>query len=196
MKDIKNINFFGNLYTLIEIAINNNYDLNEIRKLTNYMDKKDTEKIKENFPELSKFIPYCNWYELKGKNILAISAYIYDLYKETGLLPDLGNYDFEPDINKLEHWEYINPYVYEINPNDGFEFAEKLFDADIWNLFLSGNARMNFYEGRDIKLEQRIKYAIVEYMLKRPQFFNTEDFVENKILTKKYNIKESEKDGT
>lgn len=196
MKDIKNINFFGNLYTLIEIAINNNYDLNEIRKLTNYMDKKDTEKIKENFPELSKFIPYCNWYELKDKNILAISAYIYDLYKETGLLPDLGNYDFEPDINKLEHWEYINPYVYEINPNDGFEFAEKLFDTDIWNLFLSGNARMNFYEGRDIKLEQRIKYAIVEYMLKRPQFFNTEDFVENKILTQKYNIKESEKDGT
>lgn len=196
MKDIKDINFFGNLYTLLEIAINNNYDLNQIRRLTNYMDKKDVDKIRENFTELSKFIPYCNWYILKGKNILAISAYVYDLYRETGLLPDLGNYDFEPDVNKLEHWEYINPYVYEINPNNGFEFAEKLFDADIWNLFLSGNARMNFYQGKDIKLEQRIKYAIVEYMLKRPQFFNTDDFVENKILTKKYNVKESEKDGS
>lgn len=196
MKDIKDINFFGNLYTLIEIAINNNYDLNQIRKLTAFMDKKDAEKIKENFPELSKFIPYCNWYVLKNKNILAISAYVYDLYRETGLLPDLGNYDFEPDINKLEHWEYINPYVYEINPNEGFEFAENLFNADIWNLFLSGNARMNFYQGKNIKLEQRIKYAIVEYMLKRPQFFNTEDFVENKLLTKKYNIKESEKNGS
>ena len=49
---------------------------------------------------------------------------------------------------------------------------------------------MNYYQGIDIKLEQRIKYAIVEYMMKRPQFFNTNDFVENEILIKKYRRKE------
>ena len=189
------IKFFGNLYTLLEIAINNNFDFNELQRLTKYMNDKNIEKIKVSFPVLQKFIPYCKWYVLKKKNILAMSAYIYDLYKETGLLPDLNNYDFEPDINKLEHWQYENPYVYEINPNTGFEFAEKIFDCDVWNLFLSGNARMNYYEGKDIKLETRIKYAIVEYMLRRPQFFNTDDFVENKILTKKYNKNKEEKNG-
>ena len=189
------IKFFGNLYTLLEIAINNNFDFNELQRLTKYMNDKNVEKIKVSFPVLQKFIPYCKWYVLKKKNILAMSAYIYDLYKETGLLPDLNNYDFEPDINKLEHWQYETPYVYEINPNTGFEFAEKIFDCDVWNLFLSGNARMNYYEGKDIKLETRIKYAIVEYMLRRPQFFNTDDFVENKILTKKYNKNKEEKNG-
>lgn len=181
------IKFFQNLYTLIEIAINYNFNSKELKKLADYMDNKDTDKIKLEFNVLSKFIPYCNWYVLNKKNILAMSAYIYDLYKETGLLPDLNNYDFEPNKEKLEHWQYINPYVYEINPNNGFEFAKDIFNCDVWNLFLSGNARMNFYEDKDIKLEQRIKYAIVEYMLKRPQFFNTDDFVENKILSKKYN---------
>ena len=189
MKDIKEIKFFGNLYTLLEIGINNNYELSQLKKLAEYMNKKNIDKIILTFPELKKFIPYCNWYILEERNILAMSAYIYDLYKETGLLPDIENYDLEPDINKLEHWEYINPYVYEINPNNGFDFAEEIFYCDVWNLFLAGNARMNFYERKNVKLEQRIKYAIVEYMLKRPQFFNTDDFVENKILSEKYNIK-------
>ena len=57
----------------------------------------------------------------------------------------------------------------------------------IWDLFLSGSARMDYYEGKKTSLEQRIKYAIVEYMLKRPQFYTTEDFVDNEILHKKYN---------
>ena len=30
------INFFGNLYTLLEIAINNNFDFNELQRLTKY----------------------------------------------------------------------------------------------------------------------------------------------------------------
>lgn len=190
MKDIKEIKFFGNLYTILEIMMHQNYKIEDVQKVSRYMNEKKKDHIMEKYPDLKKFIPYCNWYELEGKNILAMSAYVYDLYTETGLLPDLQNYDFEPDKEKLEHWQYINPYVYEINPNDGFEFASEIYDCDVWNLFLSGNARMNFYEGKDIKLEQRIKYAIVEYMLKRPQFFNTDDFVENKILTKKYNKKE------
>ena len=48
---------------------------------------------------------------------------------------------------------------------------------------------MDYYEGTRTDLEQRIKYAIVEYMLRRPQFFSTEDFVDNPILHKKYKKK-------
>lgn len=182
--------FINNLYTLIEIGINNNYNSEKLRRLGFLMNKKDTDRIIEEFEELGKFIPYCQWYIINNKNVLAMSAYIYDLYKDTGVLPDIDNYDLEPSTEKLEHWQYINPYVIEIDPNTGFEFAKKIYDCDVWNLFLSGNARMNYYQGIDIKLEQRIKYAIVEYMMKRPQFFNTNDFVENEILIKKYRRKE------
>lgn len=182
--------FINNLYTLVEIGINLNFSSERLRRLAFLMNKKDIDNLFLEFEELSKFIPYCQWYIINDKNILAMSAYIYDVYRDTGLLPDIKNYDLEPDINKLEHWQYINPYVIEIDPNTGFEFAKKIYDCDVWNLFLSGNARMNFYENKNVKLEQRIKYAIVEYMMKRPQFFNTDDFVENEILTKKYRKKE------
>lgn len=185
------MNFINNLYTLIEIGINNNFSDDDIKKLSYLMNKKNVDKISNKFPLLKIFIPYCDWYIINNKNVLAMSAYIYDLYKNTGILPDLGNYDLEPNIEKLEHWQYINPYIVEINPNNGFDFAKKYFDnCDIWNLFLSGNARMNYYQGENTKLEDRIKYAIVEYMLKRPQFFNTDDFVENQVLLKKYRKKE------
>lgn len=187
------MNYFDSLYTLIEIAINNNIQQNKLSSLNYYLNKKDAASIKEKFPEISKFVPYCKWYVIQGKNMLAMSAYIYDLYKDTGLLPNLDNYDFNPDIEKLEHWQYINPLVFEINPESQFEFAKDIFkDCNIWNLFLSGCARMNYYEGQKIDLEQRIKYAIVEYMVRRPQFFTTEDFVENPILHKKYNKKKEE----
>ena len=181
--------YINNLYTLIEIGININFDSNKLKRLALLMNKKNIEKINEEFPELNIFIPYCQWYIVNNKNVLAMSALLYDLYKDTGLLPDIENYDNEPDINKLEHWQYINPYFIQIDPNTGFEFAKKIYDCDVWNLFLAGNARMNYYEGENIKLEQRIKYAIVEYMMRRPQFFNTDDFVENEILTKKYRKK-------
>lgn len=183
--------FINNLYTLTEIGINNNFTQKQLQRLSFLMNKKDIDKITDEFEELRRFIPYCSWYVVSKRNVLAMSAYIYDLYKDTGLLPDIENYDLEPDTNKLEHWQYINPYVFEINPNDGFDFAKNLFEdeCDIWNLFLSGNARMNYYEGENTKLEQRIKYAIVEYMLRRPQFFTTKDFVENEVLIKKYRKK-------
>lgn len=117
-----------------------------------------------------------------------MSAYIYDMYRDTGILPNLDDYDFNPSIEKLEHWQYISPLVFEINPNTDFEFAEKIFsDCKIWDLFLSGSARIDYYEGKKTTLEQRIKYAIVEYMMRRPQFYSTEDFVDNEILHKKYN---------
>lgn len=189
------MNYFDSLYTLIEIAINNNVDSKKINSLSYYLNKKDIDSIRQKFPELLKFIPYCKWYVIQEKNILAMSAYIYDVYRDTGLLPNLDNFDINPDIDKLEHWQYINPLVFEINPETGFEFAKKIYkDCDLWNLFLAGCARMDYYEGKNVELEQRIKYAIVEYMIRRPQFFTTEDFVDNKILHKKYNKNYKEED--
>lgn len=185
------MNYFGTLYTLVEIAINHNIESGKLGRLSFYMNEKDLFSIKENYPEISKFIPYCNWYIIQGRNVLAMSAYIYDIYKQTGLLPNAEEVDINPDIEKLEHWQYINPLVFEINPESAFEFAEKIFpDCNIWNLFLSGSARMNYYTGEDTSLEQRIKYAIVEYMTRRPQFYSTEDFVDNEILHKKYKKEE------
>ena len=178
--------FISNLYTLVEIAINNGFSKEELKKLVNYMDKKDVSKIIKFYPILEKFIPYCSWYVISNKNVLAMPSCVYDLYEETSLLPDLKNYDYDSSIDKLDHWKYSNPVVVELNPNTDFEFAEQIFpNCDIWNLFLAGNARMNYYQKQNISIEKRIKYAIVEYMMKRIQFFNTEDFVENKKLKKK-----------
>lgn len=181
------MNYFDNLYTLIEIAINHNIDKDRLRVLKRFLNEKKEEMIIEKFPELAKFVPYCNWYIIQEQNMLCISAYYYDVYKDTGLLPNLENFDIDPIIDKLEHWEYINPVFFEINPETGFEFAKSIYpECNLWNLFLSGCARMDYYEGKKTKLEQRIKYAIVEYMMRRPQFFTTEDFVDNEILHKKY----------
>lgn len=188
------MNYFNNLYTLIEIAINHNMENGRIQSLAYQLNNKNLFEVKEKFPELEKFIPYCDWYVIQGKNVLAMSAYLYDVYKQTGLLPDLRKVDINPSVEKLEHWQYINPIVFEVNPGEGFEFAENIFkDCDIWNLFLSGSARMDYYEGRSVPLEQRVKYAIVEYMMRRPQFYSTEDFVDNEILHKKYKVKGVEK---
>ena len=185
------MNYFGNLYTLIEIAMNHNIQQPRLAPLSVFLNKKDLFSIKENYPELIKFIPYCRWHIIQGRNVLAMSAYIYDVYKTTGLLPNIDEVDINPDKEKLEHWQYINPLIFEINPESDFEFAEKIFpDCDIWNLFLSGSARMDFYTGGETSLEQRIKYAIVEYMMRRPQFYSTEDFVDNEILHKKYKKEE------
>ena len=181
------MNYFDSLYTLIEIAINNNVPRTKLQSLSYYLNKKDIPSIRDKFPELSKFIPYCKWYVIEERNMLAMPAYTYDIYKDTGLLPNLKNYDINPDRERLEHWQYTNPLIFEINPDEGFDFAKNIYkDCNIWGLFLSGCARMDFYEERDITLEQRIKYAIIEYMMRRPQFFTTEDFVDNPILHKKY----------
>lgn len=186
------MNYFDGLYTLIEIAINNNISNNRLRGLREALNNKDIEKINKDYPEVKKFIPYCKWYVIEEQNMLCMSAYIYDIYTETGILPDLKNYDINPDRDKLEYWQYITPICFNINPSEGFEFANKLFETDeIWNLFLSGSARINYYQKQDVSLEQRIKYAIVEYMIRRPQFYTIDDFVDNPILHKKYKRKEN-----
>ena len=181
------MDYFEGLYTFVELAINNNIPQNDMTKLIRFLKNKDTDGIEENFPKLAKFIPYSDWYIVQGKNMLCIPAYFYDTYQATGLLPNIENFDKNPDTSKLEHWQYINPIMFEINPETNFDFAKKIFpNCNLWNLFLSGCARMDYYEGEDVTLEQRIKYAIVEYMIRRPQFFTTEDFVENEILHRKY----------
>ena len=185
------MNYFDGLYTLTEIAINNNIPQNDMSTLIRLMKNKEKEKIQEKFPKLAIFLPYCDWYIVQGENMLCMPALYYDTYQDTGLLPNLENFDINPDVNKLEHWQYTNPIMFEINPDKGFEFAKNIYPkCNIWNLLLSGCARMDYYEGESIPLEQRIKYAIVEYMIRRPQFFTTEDFVENEILHKKYRRKE------
>lgn len=187
------MNYFDNLYTIIEIGINHNYSKGKLNALSKFLNKKNIEGIRKNFPELTKFLPYCNWYTVQNKNMLAMSAYIYDIYKSTGILPNIQDFDINPDIDRLEHWQYINPLVFEINPETDFEFAKDIFpDCNIWNLFLSGSARINYYEEDNISLEQRIKYAIVEYMVRRPQFYSTNDFIDNDILHKKYKKKKNE----
>lgn len=190
------MNYFDSLYTLIEIAINNNVKKSRLSSLSYYLNKKDEASIKEKYPELAKFMPYCKWYIIQERNMLAMSAYTYDVYRDTGLLPNLENYDINPDVGRLEYWQYVNPLIFEINPDSQFEFANVVFkDCNIWNLFLAGCARMNYYQEENIDLEQRIKYAIVEYMIRRPQFFTTEDFVDNPILHKKYKKDRGNKNG-
>lgn len=185
------MNYFNGLYTLIEIALNNNINGQKLRFLKQDLNDKNIIKITKDYPEIKKFIPYCQWYIIQEQNMLCMSAYVYDMYTETGLLPDLNNYDINPDTDKLEYWQYITPISFTINPNNGFEFAKELFDTEeIWNLFLSGSARMDYYEGEKTSLEQRIKFAILEYMIRRPQFYTTDDFVDNPILHKKYKKKE------
>jgi len=191
-------NSFYGIYTLIEIAINHNISIPDIKRISRLMNKKDSERIGEEFPVLQKFLPYCKWYSIQGNNVLAMPAYTYDLYKATGILPSLDNFDLEPDTERLEEWQYINPIVFEITPDTGFDFAKNIYpDSNIWSLFLSGSARMNYYEESQTTLEQRIKYAIVEYMMRRPQFYNSEDFTDNEILHRKYNknYKKKEEEG-
>ena len=93
--------FINNLYTLLEIGINNNFSNEKLKRLSYLMQIKDINRISEEYPDLQKFIPYCSWYIISDRNVLAMSAYIYDLYRDTGMLPDIENYDLEPSIDKL-----------------------------------------------------------------------------------------------
>lgn len=187
------MNFFNGLYTLQEIAIHHNFSENDIKSLTNLSKKEELDKIMIRFPQLKKFIPYCELYQKDNKKFYAMPAYIYDTYVNTGFLINIKNYDEESDINKKEYWQYNVPLYLNIKPQENLEFAKGIFnnleDDEIWKLFLSGNARMNYYQDENTSIDQRIKYAIVEYMLKRPQFFTTDDFIDNPILHKKYKQK-------
>lgn len=188
------LNFFKGLYTLQEIAIHHNFDEKDIKLLSQYSTRKQLNKIAIKFPQLSKFIPYCEGYRKGKRYFYAMPAYLYDTYCATGFLVDMNNYDTKHDANKKEYWRYNPSISLDLKPQEDWEFAEKLFEKkgdivendDVWKIFLAGCARMDFYQGQETSVQQRIKYAIAEYMLKRPQFFTTDDFVDNPILHKKY----------
>lgn len=188
------MNFFNSLYTLQDIAIHHNLNSKDLRAITKYSNNKDLQSITKKCPFFRKFVKYCKSYETEDGNVYAIPAYIYDLYTDTGLLIDIDLFDRKQDKSKLNYWEY-NPFInLELDLTTGWSFAKSVYknkdskikDEDIWKMFLAGCARMDYYQNEEVDIEQRIKYAIVEYMLKRPQFFTTDDFIDNPILHKKY----------
>ena len=183
------------VYTLQEIANVINLSLDDLAIINYHSRKKQIDEILSKVPSLRKFKPFIKLIHAQGKNLYVIPAIIFDKYIETGILPDTGIDVKEPDINKKEYWQYNSSYTYELNTKDNWEFALKYFrendyrieSEDIWDIFLAGCARMNYYQETDIDVSQRIKYAIMEYMLRRPQYFNTNDFVDNPNLHKKQN---------
>ena len=182
------------LYTFEEIAINHNMPSYDIRKISKMSDKKQLNEIFKKYEFLKKFAPYCDSYKLDGKNVYAIPAYIYDVYTDTGNLINTEIYDEQPSKNKLEYWQYTSPICLELKLKEDWEFANSLIEEkykgisseELWNVFLSGCARMDYYQESQVDIQRRVKYAILEYMMKRPQFFYTSDFIDNPVLHLKY----------
>ena len=65
------MNYFNNLYTLTEIAINHNISKGRLSNLSHFMNEKKIGHIKKNFPELIKFLPYCQWYIIQRKKYIS-----------------------------------------------------------------------------------------------------------------------------
>lgn len=71
------MNYFDNLYTLSEIGINHKFSSGRLSNLSHFMHQKDIEKIRKNFPELVKFLPYCRWYNIQRKKCFSnVGLYI------------------------------------------------------------------------------------------------------------------------
>ena len=189
------------VYTLQEMAIALNLPSEKISSINYYTGKEKLDSIFANMPILEKFKPFIFLAKIKGKKVYVISAKIFDNYLYTGLLPDKNTEYRVPDISKKEYWEYDSSYMYELNTKENWEFALDYFkDAnieseDIWNIFLAGCARINYYQDSEVSIDQRIKYALMEYMVRRPQFFTTDDFIDNPILHKKYNLNNIQNKG-
>lgn len=180
------------VYTLQEIAIALNLETQKITTISYYSSKENLEAIFLNIPILQKFKPFLFLTKVKDKKVYVISAKIFDKYLMTGLLPEKSTEYRNPDISKKEYWEYDSSYIYELNTKENWDFALNYFEdskiesEDIWNIFLAGCSRMDYYQESTTSIDQRIKYAIMEYMMRRPQFFTTDDFVDNPLLHKKY----------
>lgn len=188
-------NILKYVYTLQEIGIALNLGTEEITSITYYSNKQNLDRIILDIPILKKFKPYIFFTKVGRKNLYVISSKIFDKYLLTGLLPDKNTEYREADLTKKEYWEYNSSYFFELNTKENWNFAlsyfkdkdSKVEEEDIWNIFLAGCARMNYYQGSNINIDQRIKFAIMEYMIRRPQFFTTDDFIDNPVLHKKYN---------
>lgn len=185
----KENNLLNYFYTIEEIAIALNFNEEEQGIVSYYSKTKKIDNLYEEVPKLAKFKPYIRTIYIDKKMIYVISAITFDLYIKTGLLPDRGTDVKEPDKNKREYWQYNSANTYELCTKDEWGFALDYFQSkdanitedDIWNIFLAGCARIDYTQGSTTTISQRIKYAIMEYMLKRPQFFNTSDFVEGTL---------------
>ena len=172
-------------YTLSEIAIALNYTLEQRNAISFYARTRDLDKIIAAVPDLSKFKAYLQYMTINGKGIYVINAEVFDLYLETGILKDLGEDLKEADINKKEYWQYNSSSTFEFNTKDEWDFGIEYFknkdsnieQEDIWNIFLAGCARMDYEQEKSTPISQRIKYALMEYMIKRPQFFNSNDYL-------------------
>ena len=194
------MNILDGLYTTVEIAMHNGLRDDEIREVKRLSSGEKIKQLKEKYPLFDKFIPFLESYNIENGNkkqkVLAMSAEIYDYYCLTGLLPNLKEYDTEINNEKLDYWEYVPPLNYSMKLTDGWENVTDILkqnplfteieDGDIWKIWLAGNARMNYYTNSNTSLFKRIQFAIIEYMLKRPEFFNMQDFIENPALIKKY----------
>lgn len=184
----------NHVYTLQEMAIALNVP-NEQTSCIYYFSKKEKlDKILFNIPVLEKFKPFLFIIKHKKAKVYVMSAKIFDQYLLTGLLPETGTEYREPDISKKEYWQYESSNFYELSTKDNWDFALNYFKQNdnnvegenIWDIFLAGCARMNYYQDSNTDLDTRIKYAIVEYMMRRPQFFTTDDFIDNPLLHKQY----------
>lgn len=196
-------NILNNVYTLQEVGIALNLSTDEITKIKYFTSHENLEKILLNVPALEKFRPFIFFIKVEKKGLYVISAKIFDKYLLTGLLPEKNNEYRKPDLSKKEYWEYDSSYLYELETKSNWDFALSYFrqkddrveSEDIWNIFLAGCSRMNYFQGNDTDVEQRIKYAIMEYMIRRPQFFTTDDFIDNPLLHKKYNTNNIQNQG-
>lgn len=192
-------NIINHIYTLQEIGMVLNLSQEEITTINYYSKKNKLDEIIIKIPVLKKFKPFIISTKIENKNYYAVAAKVFDTYLDTGLLPEINREYRQPDIEKKEYWEYNPSYFYELNTKENWEFALNYFKQkdpkieldDIWGIFLAGCSRMNYYQNTDTDIDKRIKFAIMEYMVRRPQFFTTDDFVDNPLLHNKDNIQNS-----
>lgn len=181
-------------YTLQEIAMALNFSDEEINTIASLAKFKDLNLIIRELPKLKRFRPYIRLINVQKKEVFVIPVKVFDLYIKTGLLTDFGSNNDIPDTDKKEYWQYQSSDTFEISTKDNWEFglnyfkqnSDKVEAEDIWDIFQAGCSRMNYYQKEDTTITQRIKYALMEYMVRRPQFFTTDDFVDNPLLHKEY----------
>lgn len=179
-------NILRYFYTLQEIAEAINCSEEEKREISFYSRFRNLDEIVNHVPILGKFKKYIQKVKVQGKEIFVINSKIFDSYMSTGILKDVGDDINETSTSKKEYWQYTPSSTYEMTTKDEWGFAldyfkskdENIEEEDIWNIFLAGNARMDYLQDSKTTISQRIKYAIMEYMMRRPQIFYSSDFLD------------------
>ena len=104
------MNFLGNLYTLIEIAINHNADKEELRTISYYMNKKDIDKIYESrvITDDDKKSTLANPYRKLG---MLFGKIVPNLHKFLHIAPPINVYDYIIPQKKQE-WKSFLHFLY------------------------------------------------------------------------------------